>query len=209
MEAIKYLYEFFFCDIWHYLGLLLLVGVIFGREIINIKQKKIMEPYIKKSDIVAEIERIDKSIGCDRFLSEYEKGCNQGKEDVCNTLRNFLDTLEVKDLDIMSEVSNWWNNHYKGVKKDYTFEGYSGHYMENSTIISLARHFFELGLKAQSKDIIEALRTEYEKGRADALANALTLDEIKGMENQAFLAGIEAERNKSILKNNDSNRKIL
>lgn len=56
---------------------------------------------------------------------------------------------------------------------------------------------------------IEALHTEYEKGRADALANALTLDEIKGMENQAFLAGVEAERNKSILKNNDSNRKIL
>lgn len=57
--------------------------------------------------------------------------------------------------------------------------------------------------------MIDALCTEYEKGRADALANALTLDEIKGMENQAFLAGVEAERNKSILKNNDSNRKIL
>lgn len=37
MEIIKYLCEFFFCDIWHYLGLLLLVGVAFGREIINIR----------------------------------------------------------------------------------------------------------------------------------------------------------------------------
>lgn len=63
--------------------------------------------------------------------------------------------------------------------------------------------------KEKNKSMIEALRMEYEKGRADALANALTLDEIKGMENQAFLAGVEAERNKSILKNNDSNRKIL
>ncbi len=63
--------------------------------------------------------------------------------------------------------------------------------------------------KEKNESMIEALHTEYEKGRADALANALTLDEIKGMENQAFLAGVEAERNKSILKNNDSNRKIL
>lgn len=63
--------------------------------------------------------------------------------------------------------------------------------------------------KKKNEGMIEALRTEYEKGRADALANALTLDEIKRMENQAFLAGVEAERNKSILKNNDSNRKNI
>ena len=63
--------------------------------------------------------------------------------------------------------------------------------------------------KEKNERMIEALRTEYEKGKADALANALTLDEIKGMENQAFLAGVEAERNKSILKNNDSNRKNI
>lgn len=63
--------------------------------------------------------------------------------------------------------------------------------------------------KKKNEGMQEALRTEYEKGRADALANALTLDEIKGMENQAFLAGVEAERNKSILKNNDSNRKKI
>ena len=37
MEAVKYLCEFFFCDFWHYLGLLLLVAVLFGRGIINIK----------------------------------------------------------------------------------------------------------------------------------------------------------------------------
>jgi len=66
-----------------------------------------------------------------------------------------------------------------------------------------------LNEKQKNEFIIEALRTEYEKGRADALANALTLDQIKGMENQAFLAGIEAERNKSILKNKDSNRKKI
>ena len=58
-----------------------------------------MTQYIPKDAVVAEINRIDKSIGCDRFLSEYEKGCNQGKEEVCDTLRNFLDTLEVKEME--------------------------------------------------------------------------------------------------------------
>lgn len=63
--------------------------------------------------------------------------------------------------------------------------------------------------KEKNKSMIDSLRMEYERGRADALANTLTLDEIKEMENQAFLAGVEAERNKSILKNNDSNRKNI
>lgn len=59
-----------------------------------------MTQVISKSALVAEIERIKKSISLDRFLSEYEKGCNQGKEDVCNDLLSFLDTLEMKDVDL-------------------------------------------------------------------------------------------------------------
>ena len=98
-----------------------------------------MEQYISKSALVAEIERIDKSIGCDRFLSEYEKGCNQGKEEVCDTLRNFLDTLEVKDAN-------------------------------------------------------EALRTEYEKGRADVIADTLSWLENcwpKYCSNQTIIEGFK------------------
>lgn len=55
-------------------------------------------------------------------------------------------TIEMKDEDIEKEVANWWNEYYGDIKKNYTFEGYTGHYMENSTIISLAKHFFKLGL---------------------------------------------------------------
>lgn len=50
---------------------------------------------------------------------------------------------------IEKEIINWWNAYYSS--QAYTFEGYTGHYMENSTIISLAKHFFELGLKAKGK----------------------------------------------------------
>lgn len=36
MEITKYLCEFFFDDIWHYLGLVVLVGTIFHKEVIKI-----------------------------------------------------------------------------------------------------------------------------------------------------------------------------
>ena len=39
-----------------------------------------MAHLIDKDALVAEIGRIGKSIGSDRFLSDFEKGCNQGKE---------------------------------------------------------------------------------------------------------------------------------
>lgn len=68
-----------------------------------------------------------------------------------NYLLSFLDTLEIKGVNLEKEVANWWKDHYKNIKNDYRFEGYNGHYMENSTIISLAQYFFELGLKAKGE----------------------------------------------------------
>ena len=56
-----------------------------------------MKHLIDKSAIVAEIKKIKSYIGSDRYLSDYEKGCNFGREDVCDSLLNFINTLEVKD----------------------------------------------------------------------------------------------------------------
>jgi hypothetical protein len=61
-----------------------------------------------------------------------------------------IDTLEVKEVDFEKEVIDWWNAHYSS--KAYTFEGYSGHYLENSTVINIAKHFFELGLKYRKEN---------------------------------------------------------
>lgn len=52
----------------------------------------------------------------------------------------------MKEMDLEKEIKNWWNGHYSS--KNYTFEGYTGHYIENFTLIEIAKHFFELGLKA-------------------------------------------------------------
>lgn len=39
----------------------------------------------------------------------------------------------------------------KKINDDYEFGKYNGHYMENSTIISFAKHFFELGMQVSNK----------------------------------------------------------
>ena len=59
----------------------------------------------------------------------------------------YVDTLEVKEVDLEKEIKDWWNAYYSS--KDYTFEGHTGHYIENFTLIEIAKHFYELGLKAQ------------------------------------------------------------
>lgn len=66
-----------------------------------------------------------------------------------NEVRTLCDTLEVEEVDLKEEVANWWDAHYKGLNDDYKFGKYNGHYMQNSTVISLAKHFYELGLKTQ------------------------------------------------------------
>ena len=105
---------------------------------------------IDKDKIVAEIEKL---------ISNGKLKCQQSQENndqvsyiawsehiaTCGKILSFLNTLETKEIDIEKEVADWWNKYYGGIKKNYTFEGYTGHYMENFTIISLAKHFYELG----------------------------------------------------------------
>ena len=105
-----------------------------------------MAKYIEKAAIIAEIGRL---IDSNKSLKTLDPTYCEGLDDSLGDVLSFLDTLEVKEVDLEKEVTNWWNNHYTSAKKGYTFEGYSGHYMENSTIVSLAQYFFELGLKTQ------------------------------------------------------------
>ena len=103
-----------------------------------------MTQYISKSALAAEIERmLQNEYACE--ISQEEMGYHCALHE----LKSFLDTLEVKEVDLEKEIENWWNDRYKNLMDDYKFGKYNGHYMDNSTIISIAKHFFELGLKAQ------------------------------------------------------------
>lgn len=113
-----------------------------------------MEQYIPKSALVAEIERrMEKyatiDVGDSRELDAlYGAKCKALME-----ILSFLDATEVKEVDLEKEIENWWNDRYKKLNKDYEFFGkYNGHYMENSTVISLVKHFYELGLNARKEN---------------------------------------------------------
>lgn len=40
METVKYLCEFFFGNFWHYVGLLLILGIFTGTRVITINHRK-------------------------------------------------------------------------------------------------------------------------------------------------------------------------
>ena len=94
---------------------------------------------IDKSALIADIKRRIKEID--------EIGTYLSPKGVLTNLLCHINTLEVKEVDLEKEIKDWWNAYYSS--KDYTFEGHTGHYIENFTLIEIAKHFYELGLTAQ------------------------------------------------------------
>lgn len=107
---------------------------------------------IDKAAVVAEIndwrDKIEMAI-LTIHLRGRQRADASFEYEILGRVRDFIDLIKVKEVDLEEEVANWWNDRYKD--DDYKFEKYNGHYLENSTVISLAEHFFELGLKAAQK----------------------------------------------------------
>ena len=87
-----------------------------------------MEQYINKSALVAEIEKELNTTK--KYSTEYVNG----KKYTLKKVLSFLDTLEVKRVDLDSEIT-LWANAIPGIRLD--------------DVERLATYFFELGLKAQ------------------------------------------------------------
>ena len=96
-----------------------------------------MAQYIDKNTLVAEIIKLD-GLNCleSPTISHNEDyKCGYGR--ALEKVRNFIDTLEVKEVDLEEELSEvWkdWANEY-----DISFVSYK----------KIAKHFFEVGLKTQ------------------------------------------------------------
>ena len=92
--------------------------------------------------LIAKIKaEVEKKTHGEQGYSSGDAEC--GYRDCARDILSFLNTIETKEVDIEKEVIDWWNAHYSS--KAYTFEGYTGHYLENSTLIEFAKHFYELG----------------------------------------------------------------
>lgn len=91
-----------------------------------------MKQYIDKSALLADIERIENELNSEIFTDEF-----LGKRWFCKHIKSFLDTLEVKEVDLEKEIEL--------VKGDYEQVDVAW----NNDFDFIAEHFFELGLKTQ------------------------------------------------------------
>ena len=96
-----------------------------------------MTQYIPKSALIAEIERRIKT-NKECMLGLRNLDYYQGKVDALNDTISSLDTLEVKEVDLQKEY------------KEYVEEDPVYNMLVNGIVgKAIAKHFFELGLKAQ------------------------------------------------------------
>ena len=110
-----------------------------------------MGQYIKKSDIVAEIERRRKEIPkneTDKTL----KTVYGNEAFVLTELLSFLNTLEVKEMkevDVENAAITEWDDYIKKIDGE---PNYAYMLIKKEDYISLAKHFYELDLKARKED---------------------------------------------------------
>lgn len=93
-----------------------------------------MTQYIDKSALVAEIEKLEEL---------YCYGKSDGvliAKSVFDSVKNVINTLEVKEVDFDAEVEDYIEN--------TSFTTYD---LEDCDIKMTAKHFFELGIKAAQK----------------------------------------------------------
>lgn len=89
---------------------------------------------IDKDAVVAEIENLlDKG----KYHEEYDCAYRDGNNGALDALKNKLDTIEVKEVNLDAEISLWVRN----LHRVPNFE----------ELNKFAKHFFELGLKAKKK----------------------------------------------------------
>ena len=96
-----------------------------------------MAQYIDKSALVAEIERLKNTSLEYGYNTMQRILADSGKDISLRQLQNFIDTLEVKEVDLNKEIENYFNGFGK-----FPSVGIDD-------CIDIAKHFFELGLKAQ------------------------------------------------------------
>ena len=98
-----------------------------------------MEQYIKKSAVVAEIERIKANIKEYCVREGHDRRFDVVPEQLAQIL-SFIDSLETKEVDLEQEIKDILNQYYYFPEEA----------IDIPTIIRItAHHFFELGLKTQ------------------------------------------------------------
>ena len=112
-----------------------------------------MAQYIDKSALTAELnKRLQerKSIKPSKE-DDFGKGYLWGRGTEDKDVLYFIDTLEVKEVDLEKELESWRHNHFYGRRDIFA----NGEYLERVSQLDIAKHFFELGhIKAQKGETV-------------------------------------------------------
>ncbi len=106
-----------------------------------------MTQYIPKDALIAEIERRKNKLINTMINFYYASNYNEWKSVVneYKSLISFINTFEVKEVDLEEEMKVWRHNHFHG-KRD---KEAVGEYLERVSQLDIAKHFFKLGLKSK------------------------------------------------------------
>lgn len=105
-----------------------------------------MAHYIDKDDLVSEIERRMKNLTHEMSKFYYASNYNEWKFAVneYKSLMSFINTLEVKEVDLEKEIEKYCRKYYNCNYPDQIQSGKCSGVMPH--IVEAARRFFELGL---------------------------------------------------------------
>ena len=100
-----------------------------------------MKEYIEKVALVREIEKQRNA-----YISE------PGKYRVLSRILSLIDTLEVKEVDLEKEIDDYMNEHFSECGDGVLISDANSTELTLLDATSIARHFYELGLKGQLKN---------------------------------------------------------
>jgi hypothetical protein len=103
-----------------------------------------MEQYISKDALVAEIERLEKK------NNESENVYDFGTEHALKSILSFIDSIEVKEVDLDSNIRTYLTNHFNIYEDGVLQSKKSGLPLRTYDIIKVAKHFYELGVNASN-----------------------------------------------------------
>lgn len=110
-----------------------------------------MTQYIPKDTLVAEIESL-KSAAETMLTGKTDLSYWKAQKHLCERILSFLDTLEVKEVDL----SKYINKYFKEWYVDLTDQGNILHTPDGNaglmSVKEVAKHFFELGKVVSNKE---------------------------------------------------------
>ena len=120
-----------------------------------------MAQYINKTDVMSEIKRIkkNKKLKQDWHFVEFDGGYLSALDDI----KVFLDTLEVKEVDLEKEINNYISNNFFGSETVGFYANRTKEEPNDQDIALCAKHFFELGFKAQKGEQYDRQSTENQR----------------------------------------------